>query len=461
MREVFTTFLRLGSTSFGGPIAHLAYFRRTFVVERRWLDEATYARIVAFCSVLPGPTSSQVGMLIGLTRGGPLGALLAWLGFTAPSALAMTAFAAALGGAEQHAWLAPWFGGLLAGLFAAAAAVVTQAVVGLAASLCTDLPTKIIAVATLFLTLALRPFPGLQWVSIALGGAEQHAWLAPWFGGLLAGLFAAAAAVVTQAVVGLAASLCTDLPTKIIAVATLFLTLALRPFPGLQWASIALGALAGALLLHAPGLRAEALPIRVPRRVAIAAACVFVVLVATTALPKTHAVAFLATLIRAGSLVFGGGHVVLPLLQSMVHDGLISSQNFFAGYGAVQAMPGPLNTFSAFLGYANLSPLHGVAGALVAIVLIFLPSFALIFAIAPIWNRVAGEPRAAGAVRGANAAVVGLLGAVLYDPVLRSLGTSPVRIAIAVAAFAAIAAWDVAPWIVVVAAALLGAVLGA
>ncbi|MDP9105517.1 MAG: chromate transporter, partial [Candidatus Eremiobacteraeota bacterium] len=168
MREVFTTFLRLGSTSFGGPIAHLAYFRRTFVEERRWLDEATFARIVAFCSVLPGPTSSQVGMLIGLTRGGPAGAVLAWLGFTAPSAILMTAFAAALGGAERHA-VPPSFAGLLAGLFAAAAAVVAQAVVGLAGSLCTDLPTKLIAVAALFVTLALRPYPGLQWASIALG----------------------------------------------------------------------------------------------------------------------------------------------------------------------------------------------------------------------------------------------------------------------------------------------------
>jgi chromate transporter len=388
VREVFTTFLRLGSTSFGGPIAHLAYFRRTFVEERRWLDEATFARIVAFCSVLPGPTSSQVGMLIGLTRGGPLGAFLAWLGFTAPSAIIMIAFAAALGGAEQHA-------------------------------------------------------------------------VPPWFGGLLAGLFAAAAAVVAQAVVGLAGSLCTDVPTKLIAVAALSVTLALRPHPGLQWVSIALGALAGAFVLHAPGLRADALPIRVPRRVAIVSGCVFVALVAATALPKTAVIAFLATLIRAGSLVFGGGHVVLPLLQSMVRDGLITSQNFFAGYGAVQAMPGPLNTFSAFLGYANLSPLHGLAGALVAIVLIFLPSFALIFAIAPVWNRVAGAPRAAGAVRGANAAVVGLLGAVLYDPVLLSLGTSPVRIAIALAAFGAIAALRIAPWLVVVAAAALGAALRA
>jgi len=388
VREVFATFLRLGCTSFGGPIAHLAYFRRTFVEERRWLDEATFARIVAFCSVLPGPTSSQVGMLVGLTRGGPLGAFLAWLGFTAPSALAMIALAAVLGGAERH-----------------------------------QTP--------------------------------------PWFGGLLAGLFAAAAAVVAQAVVGLAGSLCNDLPTKTIAIAGMAVTLALRPFPGFQWVAIALGALAGALALRAPELRHDALPIRVPRPVAVGSGVVFVAVLAVTALPKTATVAFLATLVRAGSLVFGGGHVVLPLLQSMIHDGLITAENFFAGYGAVQAMPGPLNTFSSFLGYANLSPLHGIPGALVATVLIFLPSFALIFAIAPVWNRVAGAPRAAGAVRGANASVVGLLGAVLYDPVLLSLGASWVRIGIALAAFAAIAVWRVAPWIVVVAAALLGALLGA
>jgi chromate transporter len=388
VREVFATFLRLGCTSFGGPIAHLAYFRRTFVEERRWLDEATYARIVAFCSVLPGPTSSQVGMLVGLTRGGPLGAFLAWLGFTTPSALAMIAVAAALGGAERHQTPA-------------------------------------------------------------------------WFAGLLAGLFAAAAAVVAQAVVGLAGSLCTDVSTKAIAVASMAVTLALRPYPGFQWAAIALGAAAGALALRAPELRHDALPIRVPRPVAIGAGIVFVAAVAVTALPKTPVLAFVATIIRAGTLVFGGGHVILPLLQSMIRDRLITEQNFFAGYGAVQAMPGPLNTFSSFLGYANLSPLHGLAGALVATVLIFLPSFALIFALAPAWNRIAGAPRAAGAVRGANASVVGLLGAVLYDPVLLSLGTSWVRIGIALAAFAAIALWRVAPWIVVVTAAVLGALLGA
>ncbi|GAC1575410.1 MAG: hypothetical protein NVS3B7_07880 [Candidatus Elarobacter sp.] len=196
-----------------------------------------------------------------------------------------------------------------------------------------------------------------------------------------------------------------------------------------------------------------------PRGTAIAGACVFVSVIALTLLPKTATVVMLATLVRAGALVFGGGHVVLPLLQSTVQEHLISSRDFFAGYGAVQAMPGPLNTFAAFLGYANRSPLHGPLGALVATVLVFLPSFALIFALAPVWNRVAHAPRAAAALRGANAAVVGLLAAVLYDPVIVSLGTAWTRIAIALAAFASIARWRIAPWIVVVASAAAGALL--
>jgi len=388
VREVFTTFLRLGVTSFGGPIAHLAYFRRTLVEERRWLDEAAYVRIVAFCSVLPGPTSSQVGMLIGLIRAGPAGAFLAWLGFTLPSAVLMAAVAAALGGIEGH-----------------------------------DPPA--------------------------------------WFAGLLDGLFAAAAAVVAQAVLGLAGSLCTDRPTKTIALAATILTLGLRPLPGLQWLPIILGLAVGALFLHDGRIPAEPLPVRVPRAVAIAAGALFVLLVSLTLLPRTPITAFVATIVRGGSLVFGGGHVVLPLLQTLVADGLIGAREFFAGYGAVQAVPGPISTFAAFLGYANRSPLHGALGAVVATVLIFLPSFALIFALAPVWNRLSTYPRAAGALRGANAAVVGVLGAVLYDPIIVSFGTNWPRIAIALAAFALIGVWRVAPWIVVLCAAGIGALLRA
>jgi chromate transporter len=389
VREVFLTFLRLGLTSFGGPIAHYAFFRRTFVDELEWLDEATFARILAFCSIIPGPTSSQVGMLVGFTRGGPLGAFLAWLGFTTPSALAMIAIAATL-----------------------------------------------------------------RKVEVFSAGSPP-----PWFTGFLDGLFAAAAAVVAQAVLSLARSLCTDRPTQTIALGATIVALALRPWPAFQWIVIALGALAGGLWLTAPGLRHEPLPIRVSNQVSAVAAVVFVALVGITLLPRTAETAFLGTIVRAGSLVFGGGHVVLPLLQSLIREGFIAPRDFFAGYGAVQALPGPINTFAAFLGYANRSPLHGLTGALVATVLIFLPSFALIFAIAPLWNRVAGAPHAAGAVRGANASVVGLLGAVLYDPVIVSLGGGSVKIGIALAAFAAVAVWRLAPWMVVLGAAVCASLL--
>jgi chromate transporter len=294
----------------------------------------------------------------------------------------------------------------------------------------------------------------------ALGGIEGHDPPA-WFPGLLDGLFAAAAAVVAQAVLGLAESVCIDRETKTLALGAMALSLALRPLPGLQWLPIVLGLVTGALWLNDTRLKAEPLPVRVPRAASMAAAAVFVALIALTLLPCTPVTALVATLVRAGSLVFGGGHVVLPLLQSMISEGLVSSRDFFAGYGAVQAMPGPLFTFASFLGYANRSPLHGALGAAVATVLIFLPSFALIFALAPVWNRLTTYRRAGGALRGANAAVVGLLGAVLYDPIIVSFGTNLPRVAIALAAFALIGVWRVAPWIVVVSAALLGALLRA
>ncbi len=387
MRELFLTFVRLGSTSFGGPVAHLAYFRRTFVEQQGWLDEASFTHIVAFCSVLPGPTSSQVGMLVGLVRGGPPGALLAWLGFTAPSAIAM-------------------------------------ALVGL-----------------------------------LLAGAGHRPPV--WFDGLLDGLFAAAAAVVAQAVLSLGRALVTGPPTGLIAAGAAALALALRGAPGLQWLPIAAGAAAGALALRGAAT-APALPIRVPRAVALGAAVLVAGLVGLTLVPHAGpALALVAALVRAGALVFGGGHVVLPLLQSTVRGGLIDERTFFAGYGAVQAMPGPLFTFAAFLGEANRSPLHGALGALAATGLIFAPSFGLIFALAPVWNRLVASPRAAGALRGANAAVVGLLAAVLYDPILTGLGWHWIRLAIAAAAFAVLLRFKLAPWIVVVGAALAGALVRA
>jgi chromate transporter len=389
VREVLTTFLRLGCTSFGGPIAHLQYFRRTLVAQLGWLDDADFAAIVAFCSVLPGPTSSQVGMLIGLVRAGPAGAFAAWLGFTAPSAILMACAAAAL---------------------------------------------------------------------IALGGASP-----PWFAGLLAGLFAAAAAVVASAVIGLARAICTDLATAAIAIGSGVLALALRGVHGMQWVPIAAGAAAGVAFIARTGAPAEprALALRVSPAVAVVSGFLVCALLGITLLPLSPMAALLGSLIRAGALVFGGGHVVLPLLQSLVRDRLIDERLFFAGYGVAQAMPGPLFTFASFLGYANGSPLHGGLGALLATLLIFAPSFALIFALAPVWDRLIRMPRAGSAMRGASAAVVGLLAAVLYDPILPSLWHSWVRVAIALAAYAAISPLRVPPLIVVSVAAAVGAVVGA
>jgi chromate transporter len=396
MVEVFQVFLRLGLTSFGGPIAHLGYFRREFVERRAWLDEATFAAVVAFCSVLPGPTSSQVGMLIGTMRAGAGGAFFAWLGFTAPSAIAMTLIALALHALETrgNATAGGWFTGLLGGLTAAAAAVVAQAVLSLARTLCTDRETKTIAF-------------GATILAIAIGGSA-----------------------------------------------------------GLGWLPIALGAAVGALFLrgHGPTIAAPALPIRVPRGVAIASGAVFALVVALLFVPQWLAappLALLETIVRAGTLVFGGGHVVLPLLGTLTTSGLISQRDFFAGYGAVQAMPGPLFTFASFIGAANVSSLNGIPGALVATVAIFVPSFALIFALAPVWDRLRSLPAAAAALRGANASVVGLLGGVLYYPILTSLATNPAGIGIALAAYALIAVWMFPPWTVVVASAVLGAIAGA
>jgi chromate transporter len=396
MSDVFRIFLRLGLTSFGGPIAHIGYFRREFVERRQWLDEGTFASIVAFCSVLPGPTSSQTGMLVGLMRAGAGGALAAWIGFTLPSAVAMTAF-------------------------------------GL----------------------------GLQALELR-GGVTSSGW----FTGLLAGLTAAAAAVVAQAVLALARSSCTDRETKTIALGAAILGIAVGGSASLQWLPIALGALVGALFLRqaGAGIAVPELPLRVPRPVAVASAAIFAAIVALLLIPAwivAPPFALLETVARAGALVFGGGHVVLPLLQGLVGDGLLPAREFFAGYGAVQAMPGPLFSFAAFVGAIDTSSLSGIPGALVATVVIFLPSFALIFALAPVWKRLRALPGAAGALRGANAGVVGLLGAVLYHPILTSLGTNVTNVGIALAAYALIAVWAFPPWTVVVAGALFGAAAGA
>jgi chromate transporter len=391
MREVFLTFLRLGATSFGGPLAHIGYFRREFVKRRGWLDDDAFAQIVAFCSILPGPTSSQVGMIVGTLRGGWRGTLVAWLGFTLPSALAMGAFGFAVRTIESTGSEAAWFNGFLAGLTAAATAVVAQAVLLMARSQCPDRETQTVAFGATILALVLQAVPGMQWIPIVVG------------------------------------------------------------------------ALVGALFLRrsAP-VATSTLPLAIPVRVAAGCALGFIAIVAVTATfaGAGDAGAFCSTVVRAGTLVFGGGHIILPLLQSLVGDGLLSAHNFYAGYGAAQALPGPLNAFATFLGVANLSPLHGFAGGLVATVLIFAPSFLLVFALAPVWNRLRTDRLAVGALRGASAAVVGLLGAVLYSPLIVTLAGDLTRVAIALGAFALIVVWKTPPWAVVASAAAIGALAG-
>jgi chromate transporter len=396
MAEVFGAFLTVGLTAFGGPVAHLGYFRREFVERRRWLDEPLFAHLVAFCSILPGPTSSQVGLLIGMVRAGPGGGLAAWLGFTLPSACALTAIAFAL-------------------------RTVTE--------------------------LTGRTTPG-------------------WLTGLLAGLTSAATAVVADAFLRMTHTLCPDRTTRTIGIVSATAALGLAAAGGWQWVPIALGAAAGARFCSPATVAASSaadLPLAVPRGVSAACAALFALLVgvAIWGARQSGAMLFLATILRAGALVFGGGHVVLPLLQSLVPAGLVTQSDFYAGYGATQAMPGPLFTFAAFLGAIDASALHGATGAAVATVLIFTPSFVLIFALLPLLGALRSNRAATGALRGANAGVVGLLGALLYSPLLLALGTSPWRIAIALGAYALVAVWRTPPWIAVVLAAAAGAAAGA
>ena len=386
---VFLVFLRLGLTSFGGPVAHLGYFREELVVRRRWLSERNYADLVALCQFLPGPASSQVGMALGLARAGYPGALAAWLGFTLPSAVALILFALGL----AH-WGDAVPAGLLHGLKVVAVAVVAQAVWGMARSLCPDAPrTSLMAVAAC----------AVLW------------WSSAW----------------AQVLV------------------------------------LALAALVGLWTL-APGQGAahEPLPIPVGRRAGMAWLALFVALL--LGLPWAAAVFPHATLAvadafyRAGSLVFGGGHVVLPLLQAeLVPTGWVDQDTFLAGYGAAQAVPGPLFTFAAFLGASLQMGPQGVWGALVCLLAIFAPSFLLVAGALPFWEGLRAHPRMRAALAGVNAAVVGLLVAALYQPVWTSAIHTPQDVALALLAGVALMAWKLPPWLVVAACAGAGWWLGA
>lgn len=382
--EVFTTFLRLGLTSFGGPVAHIGYFHGEFVTRRKWLGEKQFARIVALCQFLPGPASSQVGMIVGLTRAGALGAAAAWIGFTTPSAVVMTAFAL---GVDKigHATAIPWIHGLLV----AAVAVVAFAVWSMAQSLCPDLPRRLMAIAV-------------------------------------------AAAILVLPSTGLA-----------------------------QLGAIAAGAIFGLLLLkpEAPAAPTEE-GVACSPRAAIACGVLFFALllglaIAQRLLPNTPLDVF-ARFYQTGALVFGGAHVVLPLLQAqVVPPGWISDNAFVAGYGAAQAIPGPLFTFSAYLGAAMHGPVHGVAGALLALFAIYLPSFLLIGAVLPFWGDLSRNAKLASAMLGINAAVVGLLVAALYRPVWVSAIRDVPDAALAVGCLLLLALLKAPPWVVVGVAALV------
>ncbi len=383
--EVFRAFLYLGLTSFGGPVAHLGYFRREFVDKRRWLDETAYADIVALCQFLPGPASSQVGISLGLMRAGYAGAFAAWLGFTAPSAILMIAF-------------------------------------GYGAS-------------------TLREVAGNGW---------------------LHGLQIVAVAVVAQAVIGMARVLCPDLPRAALAVGAAALMLVLPSAVG-QIAVIAAGGLLGWAFL-APGKRlGDALSFRVARSTSIAALILFFVLLgalpAAALISGNQVVALVDSFYRAGALVFGGGHVILPLLQaSVVPQGWVSNDDFLAGYGAAQAVPGPLFTFSAYLGTVMALPPNGWLGGLIALAAIFLPSVLLVIGALPLWNELRQAAWAQSALSGINAAVVGLLLAALYDPVWTSAIFTFADTAIALAAFVALIV-RVPPILVVLATAALATVI--
>jgi len=381
---VFLVFLRLGLTSFGGPVAHLGYFRTEFVERRRWLGEAAYADLVALCQFLPGPASSQVGLGLGLMRAGYPGALAAWAGFTLPSALALIALAL---GITQAADTVP--AGLLHGLKVVAVAVVAQAVWGMARSLCPDGPRRLLMLAAAALLII---WPG---------------------------------------------------------------TLA-------QLLAIGLAALIGMVVMRpAADAPHEPLPIAVSRRAGAAWLALFFVLLAglpllVVAVPS-QALALIDAFYRAGSLVFGGGHVVLPLLQtSVVPTGWVDNDAFLAGYGATQAVPGPLFTFAAFLGASMQTGPTGWTGGLLALLAIFLPAFLLVAGALPFWESLRARPRVRAALMGVNAAVVGLLLAALWNPVITSGVRHMGDVALALAALLALMRWKWPPWAVVGACAAVG-----
>lgn len=381
--EVFAAFLKLGLTSFGGPIAHLGYFRAEFVDRRRWLSDRAYVDLVALCQFLPGPASSQTGFAIGLMRGGYLGGLAAWIGFTLPSAILLVLFAYGAGTIADS----PLGAGLLHGLKLVAVAIVAQAVLGMARSLCPDRQRASIATLALIL---MTLVPG------SLG----------------------------------------------------------------QVATIIVGGIAGLIVCRGEAAAmADDIVLPVSRRVGFAClSLVLLLLVLSFAPVRNTTLALWDAFYRSGALVFGGGHVVLPLLRdAVVVPGWVSDNTFLAGYGAAQAVPGPLFTFAAYLGAVAGAGPGGVAGAMVALVAIFLPGILALVGTLPFWHALRTGQGAQAAMRGINAAVVGLLGMALYSPVWTSAVQSGTDFAVAVTGFVLLVVWRAPPLVVVALSAAAGA----
>lgn len=388
--EVFLAFLKLGLTSFGGPIAHLGYFRDELVVRRKWLDERAYGDLVALCQFLPGPASSQVGFALGVFRGnGLLGGLAAWLAFTMPSAIILFAFAL-----SAQAFTGPVAEGFLHGLKLVAVAVVAQAIWGMANSLAPDRTRAGIALAAVAIVVSSTGSLG-QVLAIALGACAGF-WLCRGEPGAISGHLS---------------------------------------FPVTRRAGVVALVLFSALLLLPP--------------IAVQAT-------------GSQGLALFDAFYRSGAFVFGGGHVVLPLLQAeLVTPGWVSGQSFLAGYGVAQAVPGPLFTFAAYLGaIAGPSP-NGFQGALIALVALALPGLLLVYGVLPFWDTIRSRSAAQAAMRGANAAVVGILGAALYNPVWTSAVLTPQDFALALGGFLLLTLWKAPPWIVVLLLAVAGAISSA
>jgi chromate transporter len=385
--EVLWVATRLGLTSFGGPIAHLGYFHEEYVKRRKWIDEQSYADLVALCQFLPGPASSQVSIAIGIARAGLPGGFAAWLGFTLPSALALIAFAFGIG-AFANAADAGW----LHGLKVVAVAVVAQAVWGMARSLCPDRERATLAILASIVTLAWPTAVG-QLSSIAIAG-------------IVGSIFFPTAA---------------------------FSSLSHMRFPVGKRTGVAAWIIFFTLLIGLPLLRQIA---------------------------PSHALEVFDSFFRVGSLVFGGGHVVLPLLQAeVVGPGWVTNEQFVAGYGAAQAVPGPLFTFAAYLGAVMGTEPNGWTGAFLTLVAIFLPSFLLVTGALPFWDLFRSVPVFQSALKGVNAAVVGLLLTALYTPVWTSAIHSPADFGLGLVAFGLLMFWKCPPWLVVILTAIGGEVI--